>query len=208
MEDLKIKTLIELIDVIVSSKMNGEITDIELKNKYNQHIEELAYRLTINKVSAIIFAFILFHSSRGVYSSKREVVADVFSHPTTDIYLAIQELKKNNLVKSYRYHSRRPEVSFYTTEDMDKMILDNIVPYRESNKNYTEKLILRPFENGEDFWILINEEKIGVAYHLLSDFGRYTVMIGEFMILHYNSFEEMKEQLTFLHKEKKLKNSS
>lgn len=204
MEDVKSKTLIELIDFI-NSLSNEKSTDCTKKNLYNHHIEELAFRLSINKVSAIIFAFIFFNSARGIYCTKREVVADVFSHTTTNIYLAIQELVKNNLIKSYRYHSRRPEVSFYTNDEIDKMILNNIVPFKESNRNSTEKLILKPFENGEDYWILINDEKIGVAYHLLSDYGSYTVMVGEYLILHYQSFDEMKEKLTTLHKEKKLK---
>jgi hypothetical protein len=205
MDDVKSKTLIELIDFIQSLAKEVNI-DFANKNLYNHHVEELAFRLSLNRTSTIIFSFVFFHSLRGIYSTKREVVADVFSLPTTDIFLAIQELIKNNLIKSYRFHSRRPEVSFYTTEEIDKMIINDIVPtVKESNRNSTEKLILKPFENGEDYWILINDEKIGVAYHLLSDYGSYTVMVGEYLILHYHSFDEMKEKLTTLHKEKKLK---
>ena len=47
MSDLKSLILVELIDFIVSSKMNGDITDFALKNNYNHHVEELEFQLKL-----------------------------------------------------------------------------------------------------------------------------------------------------------------
>jgi hypothetical protein len=205
MKELKSKTLCELIDFI-NSMLNEEITDTSKKNLFNHHVEELAFRLSISKASTIIFAFVFFHSLRGCYMTKREVVVVVFTHPTINIYLSIQELIKNNLIKYYRNHSRRPEMCFYTLDELDKLIVSNQAPISHSKNTDAKSVIsVKPFENGEDYWILLNDKKIGVAYHLLTEFGAYTAMIGDYMVLHFQSIEEMIDKLIILRKEKKLK---
>ena len=204
MSDLKSKTLVELIDFIYSM-LSEEITDTAKKNLFNHHVEELAFRLSISKASTIIFAFVFFHSLRGCYMTKREVVAIVFTHPTTNIYLAIQELIKNNLIKSYRNHPRRPEICFYTLDDLDKLIISNKAPVSPTKNTVVKSVIsLLPFANGKDNWICLDKSKIGVVYNLTTDFGNYTAVVGDDIVFHDDTIEGIVTKLNQLLQENKL----
>ena len=206
MDDAKSKTLIELIDFIVQSKAKGEIIDKETLTIYNSYVTELSSRLSISKISAVIFSYVFFKSIKGEYPTKREMLTDVVNENTKDIYLAISDLVKNNFIKYFRSHPRRPEMCFYTLDELDKLIVSNQAPISHSKNTDAKSVIsVKPFENGEDYWILLNDKKIGVAYHLLTEFGAYTAMIGDYMVLHFQSIEEMIDKLIILRKEKKLK---
>ena len=205
MEQLKSKTLCELIDFIVSSKMNGDITDFAVKNNYNLHVEELACRLSVNKISAIIFSYVFFKSVRGCYPEKYEIVTDVINFNTSDIYISIQDLIKNNFIKYFRNHSRKPHLCFYTSDELDKLIISNKVPVSPSKATAAKSVIsVLPFENGHDYWIYLNKNKIGVVYNHITDYSNYTAVI-DFTVINSDSIEEIVNKLNELLKENKLK---
>jgi hypothetical protein len=205
MEQIKSKTLVELIDFIVSSKMNGDITDFAVKNNYNHHVEELACRLSVNKISAIIFSYVFFKSIRGSYPEKYEIVTDVINFNTSDIYISIQELIKNNLIKYFRNHPRKPHLCFFTTEDLDKLIVANISPFKITKSTLAKSVIsVLPFENGHDYWICLNNNKIGVVYNHITDNSNYTAVI-DFTVINADTIDEIIDKLNQLLKENKLK---
>ena len=205
MSDLKSLTLVELIDFIVSSKMNGDITDFAVKNNYNYHVEELAFRLSVNKISAIIFSYVFFKSVRGCYPEKYEIVTDVINFNTSDIYISVQELIKNNLIKYFRNHPRKPHLCFYTSDELDKLIVANKAPISPSKNTVVKSVIsVLAFENGNDFWVLLNGKKIGVAYNHITDNSNYTAVI-DFIVINADSIEEIVDKLNQLLKENKLK---
>lgn len=205
MTEIKLKTIVELIDFIFQAKASGDICDEEQLKIYNTHAEELASRLSVSRVSAIIFAYIFWKSVRGDFSTKREVVTDVAKENTKEIFLSFSELIKNNLVKYYKPHPRKPENCYYTLEELDKCIINNNLPFLQ-NKTATKLLItMHPFENGEDYWVYLNNNKIGVAYHLVTDSSNYSVVVGDEFVLHSNSVDEVLENLNKLLKDNKLK---
>ena len=205
MSDLKSLTLVELIDFIVSFKMNGDITDFAVKNKYNLHVEELAFRLSVSKISAIIFSYVFFKSIRGSYPEKYEIVTDVINFNTCDIYISIQELIKNNLIKYFRNHPRKPHLCFYTLDELDKLIVANKAPISPTKNTVVKSVIsVLAFENGNDFWVLLNDKKIGVVYNHISDNCNYTAVI-DFTVINADSIDEILDKLNQLLKENKLK---
>ncbi len=202
---IKSLTLCEIIDYIVQNSKE-DIVDYNRLVVYNSHVAELSSRLSINKISAVIFSYVFWKSTRGEWPTKKEMVTDVANERTKDIYYAISELIKNNLIKFFRPHPRRPEMCFYTLEELDKLIVANKAPIQQ-NKNPVAKSVisLLPFENGKDNWIYLNDSKIGVVYHLTTDFGNYTAIVGDNTIIHSDTIDEIVNRLNFLLKENKLK---
>ena len=205
MKDLKSKTLCELIDFIVQSKAKGEILDIETLTIYNNYVDELSNRLSISKISAIIFSYILFFSIRGSYQTKREVVTDVANESTIGIYLGLQELIKCNFIKYYRNFNRKPEICFYTMEELDRCIIDNKVPYSDQKSTVKKTAITVSFlNNNRDYWIFHEKNKIGIVYNLVTDFCNYTAVVGDYVVVHDDTIDGIVIKLNQLLQEDKL----
>ena len=199
------KTLCELIDLIVLSKSKGEITDKDDLINYEFHVTELSSRLSINKISAVIFAYVFFKSVRGCYPEKYEIVTDVINLNTSDIYISIQDLIKNNFIKYFRNHPRKPHLCFYTLDELDKLIVANKAPISPTKNTVVKSVIsVLAFENGNDFWVLLNDKKIGVVYNHISDNSNYTAVI-DFIVINADTIDEIIDKLNSLLKENKLK---
>ncbi len=181
--------LIERIDYVYGSLLkndHGEAVALLIKSLSNQ--------LRINYNSSIVFVTVIYQSIRGSYLSKREILKFISDISSEEIYKSINECLHNDFIRCYKSERRRPELFFYTTSEIDHLIINNKVPEIQKIPASTPKpvsIVLVPLKNDRDYWIQLSDRKIGVIYNLIIEGSNYTAVIGNDIVANSESLNEM-----------------
>lgn len=204
MEQPKNYTLCELIDLIVGSIENEKTAS--LKSDFEMHVDLLSNRLEISHSASILFAFVFQKSVKGFFPTKYEVTSILPKESTRGIYMSIQELYLKEYVKSFRNNPRRPEICFYTQAELDKQIVNNIVPNTLENINSKNKssINIRRIDQTCDYLIYFEEKELGTVYSFITEDVRYSAVVNSELIAQSNSMEEILKILNQLLNEHKL----
>ncbi len=181
--------LIDRIDYIYGSLLKNDHGDV-----VTYLIKSLSNQLSINYNSSIVFVTVIHASIRGAYLSKREILKFISDISSENIYKSINECLHYDYIRCYKSERRRPELFFYTTSEIDHLIINNKVPELQLNpvsKPKPNSIILVPLQNDRDYWIQLADRKIGLIYNLIIEGSNYTAVVGDDIVANSESLNEM-----------------
>jgi hypothetical protein len=202
MDTQKENTLCDLIDTIVTrSKAHGKNANISIE------LKELSARLDLSPISALLFSSIFYSSLRGEFPTKNEIITIIPEESSRGIYLAIQELFRKEIVKSFKNHPRRPAICFYTLDEIDKKIINNEVPIfiQSRSQELKQSIKLNRIDNSKDYKIYLNDRHIGMVYHNINDDFNYSAIVSDQIVTESNSLNDIQAKLNQMSKENNLK---
>jgi len=202
MDNNKALTLCELIDKIVTeSKAIGNKANI------SNELVELSTRLDLSRTSTLLFSNIFYKSLRGEFPSKAEIITCIQDENSKEIYLALQDLFKKELVKCFRTHPRQPVICFYTLDELDKKIINNEIPSinRKPTAINKSSINIKPKCNSSDHLIYLADVQIGIIYFKLSEIYNFTAIVNDSLAAEADTLNEIENRLNKMLNDKDFK---